>query len=67
MGWEIPQLPRIQAKCDKCSGKENIEPVCTPSGQWFYQEPGERGSNGWNYDENGDLLCPACHETSTVL
>lgn len=67
MGWDEPTLSTIKAKCDKCGATESIEPVNTVSGHWVYPQPGERGSMGWDYDENGDLLCPDCHETSTGL
>lgn len=66
MGWEIPSLPSIEARCDKCGGLEYIEPWNTPSGHWTYAEPGERGACGWDYGEDGDLLCPECIENQAA-
>ena len=62
MGWNEPNLPSIEAVCDKCGASEDIEPRNTVSGHWMYPHPGERGSMGWDYGPDGDLLCPSCLE-----
>ena len=63
MGWKEPSLPSIKATCDQCGHKEDVEAWNTPAGHWVYPQPGERGSNGWDYREvDGKLalLCPDC-------
>lgn len=60
MGWKEPNLPAIEAQCDKCGSIDFIDAWNTPSGHWMYPQPGERGACGWDYGDGGEVLCPDC-------